>query len=139
VRQVYHPHKYYCKKCEAARRRDYTRRRREHIGDEAWLAQRRAEDAAFRERHKHRLRNKHTTKKFGITEEHYHALFVEQGGLCAICGEQPGERRLAIDHNHETGIVRGLLCMKCNTALGSLGDDVAGVQRALSYLERNAC
>lgn len=60
--------------------------------------------------------------KYGITEEEYLEMFNKQGGTCAICGGPPDTRwkMLAIDHNHETGKVRGLLCMVCNTMLGRL-------------------
>jgi Recombination endonuclease VII len=50
----------------------------------------------------------------------YPELFEAQGGVCAICGKPPGERALHVDHDHETGQVRGLLCYSCNTKLGWL-------------------
>ncbi len=53
-------------------------------------------------------------RKFGITREDYDAMFLAQGGLCAICRKPGGRRRLAVDHNHVTGEVRGLLCNGCN-------------------------
>mgnify|MGYP000933626974 CR=1 FL=1 len=61
-------------------------------------------------------------------------------GACDICGtDSPGGRygRWHIDHDHETGKVRGLLCSPCNTSLGLLGDDPARIRRAAEYLERN--
>lgn len=59
-------------------------------------------------------------KKFGITEEDYERMLEEQLGLCKICKAEPDTRwkMLAIDHNHQSGNVRGLLCMSCNTTLG---------------------
>lgn len=61
-------------------------------------------------------------KKYGLSEEDYERLLAEQGGVCAICEEPPSGRwkRLAVDHDHETGEVRGLLCITCNTLLGRL-------------------
>lgn len=61
-------------------------------------------------------------KKFGITEEEYEALLKRQNGVCAICKGPPDTRwkRLAVDHDHVTREVRGLLCMVCNTMLGRL-------------------
>lgn len=53
---------------------------------------------------------------YGITVEDYDRMFDEQGGVCAICGNGT-KRRLAVDHNHETGVVRGLLCPRCNQHL----------------------
>lgn len=59
--------------------------------------------------------------RFGITLEQYDEMFENQNGVCAICGEiNIDGRRLAVDHNHETGKIRGLLCTGCNTRLGIL-------------------
>ena len=73
---------------------------------------------------------------FGLTADDLAALIEVQGGSCAICGRQPkpGGRRLAIDHDHETGLVRGLLCYRCNTAIGLLGDSPQAIARALAYV-----
>jgi hypothetical protein len=59
-------------------------------------------------------------KKFGLTEEDYQRILAEQGGVCAICSGPPDTRwkTLAVDHDHVTRKVRGLLCMVCNTMLG---------------------
>lgn len=54
---------------------------------------------------------------FGITIEEYDRMLSEQDGLCAICRKPPINRRLAVDHDHDTGLVRGLLCPPCNRAL----------------------
>lgn len=58
--------------------------------------------------------------KYGITPDDYDRMLEQQGWVCAICGSPPppSKRRLHIDHDHETGKVRGLLCTRCNTALG---------------------
>lgn len=70
--------------------------------------------------------------KYGITQAQCDEMAEKQGGVCAICQER---KKLCVDHCHETGRVRGLLCMRCNTALGQLGDSVAGLRRFLEYLE----
>ena len=57
-------------------------------------------------------------KLYGITVEQYGQMFEKQNGLCKICGEPGISRRLAVDHCHKTGKVRGLLCWKCNMCLG---------------------
>ena len=63
-------------------------------------------------------------------------MFEYQGGKCAICEEQClTERELAVDHCHKTGKVRGLLCMRCNTALGSFKDDLLLLEKAMFYLK----
>lgn len=72
---------------------------------------------------------------YGLSVEELAALEERQGGRCAICGRKP-KRRLAIDHDHRTGEVRGLLCRDCNLALGLFGDDVRRLLAALAYLVR---
>jgi len=76
-------------------------------------------------------------RKYGMSESDYARLLERQRGVCGICGRGPSEigRRLAVDHNHQTRCVRGLLCNSCNAALGKLGDDLFGVRRAVRYLE----
>jgi len=59
-----------------------------------------------------------------------------QGHKCAICNKKPANKRLAIDHDHETGKICGLLCSKCNRALGYLNDDKELLRKAISYLEK---
>lgn len=56
--------------------------------------------------------------------------------LCECCGNPPGIKALALDHNHSTGKFRGWLCGKCNTGIGALGDTLAGIQKAIQYLEK---
>lgn len=73
--------------------------------------------------------------KLGCTKELYYHLLEKQKGLCAICKrENVGKKRLAVDHDHETGKVRGLLCNLCNTALGAFDDNPEMLARALEYL-----
>ena len=74
--------------------------------------------------------------KYGLTQEHYDALLLEQGGKCALCDKPSTDPRLNVDHCHESGRVRGLLCWKHNSALGMLGDDEEGLMRAIQYLRR---
>jgi hypothetical protein len=74
-------------------------------------------------------------KQYGITIEDYNRLRDEQGGHCAICPTVPdGAFSLCVDHDHNTGAIRGLLCKHCNKALGLLGDTIEGVTRAVDYL-----
>lgn len=65
-------------------------------------------------------------KTYGITADDYEELLKRQGGKCAICRARPRSKRLAVDHNHTTGEVRGLLCSRCNhDLLGSAWDSLA--------------
>ena len=79
-------------------------------------------------------------KKLGIGLDGYTALLKEQDGRCAICRHhertQTGDRTwgLSMDHDHTTGRVRGLLCNRCNRAIGLCGDDPAILERAAQYL-----
>lgn len=59
----------------------------------------------------------HLKRKFGLTLDDYNELLEQQGGACAICGGFPKKRRLCVDHDHETGEVRALLCTSCNGSL----------------------
>lgn len=86
--------------------------------------------------------NGHLKKKFGITLEEYEALFVAQGGVCAICHRPETSRYrdtvrlMAVDHNHETQKIRGLLCSWCNLAIGYLKDDPLRALALADYLEK---
>lgn len=75
------------------------------------------------------------TKKYGITIDEYNSLYSKQNGLCAICGEGK-DYLLCIDHCHKTGIVRGLLCKKCNLGLGWFRDNPEFIKHAYHYISR---
>lgn len=73
--------------------------------------------------------------RYGLTKEVALELVATQKGLCAICGNLPeGVRGLHVDHCHNTGVVRGLLCHGCNTGIGNLKDDPELLERAVKYL-----
>ena len=74
-------------------------------------------------------------KNYGITLEDYDRMFVDQDGLCAICRKDGGKAFvLSVDHCHETGLVRGLLCGSCNFGIGQFQHDPALLASALAYL-----
>ena len=82
-------------------------------------------------------------KTFGITKEQYLELFKSQGGVCAICNKPETDisrhgdiKNLAIDHNHKTGVLRGLLCGKCNKAIGLFDEKEMNLQAAVLYLRK---
>lgn len=115
---------YRCKPCDTAARHSYKEKNREVV--------------------KVRQRNQHLEMKYGITSEEYDKMLEAQGGCCAVCGtDKPtGEgsfqrhlKNMAVDHCHETGRVRGLLCNKCNRGIGLLRDDPELLRKAADYLE----
>ncbi len=74
--------------------------------------------------------------KYGLTPETWNELFNSQGLCCAICGaDENGAKRFHVDHCHDTGVIRGILCTKCNVGIGALRDDSDLVMRAFLYLE----
>lgn len=79
---------------------------------------------------------------YGITGADYDAMFLAQDGLCAICRlpesmTYKGQvKQLSVDHDHDTGRVRGLLCAACNFALGKFRDDPALLRAAADYLDQ---
>lgn len=90
------------------------------------------------------MREQDFRRKYGLSVEEYEALAFKQAYCCAICGKpessmsNQGEvKRLAVDHCHERGVVRGLLCAKCNVGLGHFQDDPMLVWSALEYLVRS--
>ena len=73
-------------------------------------------------------------RKYGLTREAYEAMEASQNGCCAICLLSLAEVRIHIDHCHTTNVVRGLLCSKCNQALGLLQESADNASRARAYL-----
>lgn len=78
-------------------------------------------------------RSRWLKKQFGITEEDYNKMLTAQGGVCLLCNTTRGRRRLAVDHNHATNKVRGLLCGACNRVLGYV-ENKEWLTKAQSYL-----
>jgi hypothetical protein len=73
--------------------------------------------------------------KYGFTLSQVEEKLAAQGGVCAICGGGPGDRRWHPDHDHGSGQLRGMLCAHCNIGLGHFRDDLALLRRAVAYLE----
>jgi recombination endonuclease VII len=77
------------------------------------------------------------SKVYGLDPGEYALLYRFQGGVCAGCRRATGtgKRKLAVDHNHETGEPRGLLCYTCNQVVGHFRDDPEALRRLAQYLE----
>jgi Recombination endonuclease VII len=90
----------------------------------------------WRANNKRAARSSALKKTFGISVEDYEMMEAKQGGLCALCMKPPSGRfqNLSVDHCHDNGRVRGLLCSNCNLALGLLKDDPELLRRAIAYV-----
>lgn len=105
----------WCKDCKNARSAGYYKR---------WTDEQ-------REKHKRRV----AAWRYGLSAEEYDELIFGEEARCAICGGQDSRRgRLCVDHNHQTGKVRGALCTDCNLAIGYLRDDPELFRKAAAYL-----
>ncbi len=87
-------------------------------------------------------RAQHLKKLYGLTAKDYDAKLAAQKGVCAICGKENSQIartgvlcRMHVDHDHNTGQVRGLLCNHCNRGLGAFKDDTQLLQAAIRYLQ----
>jgi hypothetical protein len=104
----------------------------------------RAYQVSYRERNRELLGDKERERRFGITRHEYAKMFHEQNGVCAICSKPETATRngkikaLAVDHNHQTGKVRGLLCSDCNTGIGKLKEDRNIFVSAIRYLDKHS-
>lgn len=119
-----------CKECDRVRKQAVAARKRASLSIE--------------ERQLHD-RRRNLRKCFGISLEEYGRMLEEQNGQCAICGNDEQDvhpatgklQYLAVDHDHETGKIRGLLCGRCNKGLGLFYDNVNTLNAAINYLKRN--
>ena len=75
-------------------------------------------------------------REYGITLLEYNEVLTYQGGRCAICRRLPDKTRLSVDHCHRTGLLRGLLCWKCNNAISHFEDSAEKLQKAAIYIMR---
>jgi len=81
-------------------------------------------------------RNFYVDESFKFNLAKYNRLLAHQDGGCAICGRKPTRIRLAVDHSHATGLLRGLLCFRCNRGYGLFHDeDPIRLRKAAEYLE----
>lgn len=85
----------------------------------------------YRKAHPDQIK-KFRLKKYNLTLEEFNSIFEQQRGVCAICS---ASMPLAVDHNHETDVVRGLLCRSCNCGLGMFKDSAVLLNQAIQYLQ----
>lgn len=128
-----------CIPCQLAdRRRRYAARREYELARaRAWQVANRDRTRGYdRKRYYANLARQMRTSRYGLTPDDYFALVEKQRGVCAICKQtcEATGKRLAIDHDHVTGNVRGLLCFHCNSGLGKFRENPALLQAAIDYL-----
>lgn len=103
----------------------------------------RAYQAEYRAENREVLRDKERERRFGITRQEYAEMFHAQNGACAICSQPETATRngrikaLAVDHDHTSGEVRGLLCADCNTGIGKLKESRDIMVSAIRYLDKH--
>lgn len=120
----------FCKSCRGRKTKEYVAAHKEVVGErkKAWYA--------ARGRYAHRDGSYRRT--YNSTVLAYDVQFAIQNGKCALCLRSPqaGERCFAFDHDHATGLTRGVLCSACNGGLGCFRDRIDVLQRAIAYLQR---
>lgn len=138
-------HRPECKACTTARRRAWyaANRQREISRVKAWQQ---ANPDRVNENHrrnnarperKRALRDQYYRRTFGISADDSAALLAQQGGGCAICGKRPERAAsLHLDHCHDTGAIRGILCLSCNQGLGKFREDADLLDAAARYLRQ---
>jgi len=121
-----------CKECAYKREKENLQKRLD--ADPHYSSKRQSE---WRKRGRNTLR-KHLKQKYHMTLEQYDAMVISQNGKCSICDEEfSTDRRIAVDHDHETGKIRNLLHFRCNTAIGLLKESPLFCRNAAEYLERH--
>lgn len=94
-------------------------------------------------KYRKKVRTPHKTKemslkyKYGLTLDDFNVMAEQQGNVCQICGNLRGRDSLCVDHDHDTGAVRGLLCVNCNSGLGHFEDKIDWLESAINYLKKS--
>lgn len=139
-------HRNFCKQCQKEWDSKYKTSPEGKQKTTEWINRNKDKIVAYRELYKADLNNvarhkeysrKAILKRFGITQEDYDRMFQMQEGKCKICGTQEinrDKKYFCVDHNHETGEVRGLLCHNCNVAIGLMKDSPELLNKAINYL-----
>jgi len=122
----------HCKQCHRINSRAYYKK---NIDKMRMWAKTKAATTAYKNVH----RNWKLQKDFGLSLEEYNQMFAAQNGLCLGCYKHQSifKKAFAVDHDHLTGKVRGLLCMKCNSVLGYVADDSTILRRLADYADKH--
>lgn len=126
-------HHSHCKECHKAKGREY---RNDPIRRDLLNERSRKWRLDNPEKAKKFQRNAYYKNMYGLTLDDYTEMFDNQNGLCAICNTGNSSwGKLAVDHCHISGKVRGLLCFNCNTSIGKMNDSPSLLRKAANYLE----
>lgn len=122
-----------CKPCKRIKNREYNKNNKYKNS---------LKNKKYDKNNKDKIRNRVLEKKYNITLDQYKQMLVSQNGVCAICGKPETKthhisnkiKDLAVDHNHQTGEVRQLLCCECNLAVGNLKESIEYSIKLTQYL-----
>lgn len=138
-----------CKTCQCYKTREWYQANKKYAIEkrkERWRANKDeeiAKVAKWQRDNPEKIKGYHLKRKYGITLTEYSRLLKAQNNKCKICNKEESAvdrkngklRDLAVDHNHQTSKIRGLLCTKCNTAIGLLEHNLFTLRAAINYLE----
>lgn len=128
------------KKYDAERQVKYRKNNREKVrlNDRKYYKNNNESIKKRRLTYKSQDKNRYLKNTYGISLEDYKVLLINQNNSCAICGSEDPKgfkaQSFHVDHNHETGQVRGLLCQPCNMAIGLLKENTVTLSKAIIYL-----
>ena len=142
---------YYCRQCNSEQKKEWVKKNPEKIAEyekvnkeklfdvrKAW----RAKYPADKKKQLALARKWKLRTKYGLSIEEFNEMVTRQGNACAVCKKEESAvfngvaKRLAVDHCHETGKVRGLLCQSCNIALGNVKDNIKTLNNMIDYLNK---
>lgn len=130
----------HCKACKVKRTLAYRRKHPDIATKQRFKTKQKylEKRKAYYKTHPEMFRNSRLVKKYGITLDEYNTMMKNQGYKCAICGvpELECTKGLYVDHNHETKIIRGLLCEACNFMLGKAKENPNILRIGAMYLDR---
>ena len=120
-----------CKACSNRTHKEYVEENREKLN--AYMKSR------YTPQEQNRIREYGLNRMYGLSTDDYQSLLNKQRNGCAICKRSPDDNRrpLDVDHSHTTGKIRGLLCMRCNRAMGMFQDNPKILIKAAQYLRKN--
>lgn len=98
--------------------------------------ERKAKSQKYHQEHPEVKAESHRFRTYGLTPDNVSWILLAQGGKCLVCGRDLGER-FEVDHDHATGVIRGLLHKECNMTLGTAHDDPVVLEGAARYLREN--